>query len=112
MEQSEEYQEAKRKVTKLRGFHRHLGLFVIINAVLIILNLIMSPGNFWFYWVTLFWGIAIVWQAYDVFGNPDAGEGVGREEDTGIYGKEEVISSGYEYPAAIQPEYPPATLMT
>jgi MFS-type transporter involved in bile tolerance (Atg22 family) len=69
MEQSEEYHEAKRKVTKLRGFYRQLGLFVIINAVLIILNLIMSPGNFWFYWVTLFWGIAIVWQAYDVFGN-------------------------------------------
>jgi len=69
MTPNEEYHEAKRKVTKLRGFYRQLGLFIIVNAFLFIINLIMSPGYFWFYWVTLFWGIAMVWQAYDVFGN-------------------------------------------
>lgn len=69
MDQSEEYHEAKRKVAKLKGFYQHLGFFVVINAILIAINLIMSPDSLWFYWVTIFWGIAVVWQAYDVFGN-------------------------------------------
>jgi hypothetical protein len=69
MDQSEEYHEAKRKVTKLKAFYQHLAFYIFINVVLIAINLIISPGTLWFYWVTIFWGIAVIWQAYDVFGN-------------------------------------------
>jgi len=48
MDQSEEYHEAKRKVTKLRGFYQHLGFYIIMNAILIVINLIISPDSLWF----------------------------------------------------------------
>ena len=38
-----------------------------VNILLIIINLIRSPGRLWFYWVTIFWGIAILFHASKVF---------------------------------------------
>ncbi|RLB28785.1 MAG: histidine kinase [Deltaproteobacteria bacterium] len=36
-------------------------------SILIIINLVTSPGSLWFYWVTIFWGIAILLHASRVF---------------------------------------------
>jgi len=33
----------------------------------IVINLVTSPGSLWFYWVTVFWGIAILLHASKVF---------------------------------------------
>ena len=63
----EKYEEAKRRVKELRDFYRNLLTYVGVNIVLIIINLITSPGNLWFYWVTIFWGIAILLHASKVF---------------------------------------------
>ena len=63
----EKYEEAKRRVKGLRDFYRNLLTYVGVNIVLIIINLITSPGNLWFYWVTIFWGIAILLHASKVF---------------------------------------------
>ncbi len=68
MDQEDTYHEARQKVTKIKNFYQYLGLYILVNALLAAINLIMSPGKLWFYWVTLFWGIAVIWQAYDVFG--------------------------------------------
>jgi len=38
-----------------------------VNILLIIINLVTSPGRLWFYWVTIFWGIGIFLHASKVF---------------------------------------------
>ena len=63
----EKYEEAKRRVKELRDFYRNLLTYVGVNILLIIINLITSPGSLWFYWVTIFWGIAILLHASKVF---------------------------------------------
>jgi hypothetical protein len=63
----EKYEEAKKRVKALKGFYRNLFTYVAVNLLLIVINLITSPDSLWFYWVTIFWGIAIVLHASKVF---------------------------------------------
>ena len=63
----EKYEEAKRRVKELKGFYRNLVTYAAVNILLIIINLITSPGRLWFYWVTIFWGIGILLHASKVF---------------------------------------------
>jgi hypothetical protein len=63
----EKYDEAKRRVKELRIFYKSLFTYAAVNVLLIVINLITSPGSLWFYWVTIFWGIAILIQASKVF---------------------------------------------
>ena len=63
----EKYEEAKKRVKELKDFYRNLLTYVGVNILLIIINLITSPGSLWFYWVTIFWGIAILLHASKVF---------------------------------------------
>ncbi|MFC1617870.1 2TM domain-containing protein [Patescibacteria group bacterium] len=66
--QSESYQRAKKRVHDIRDFYGHLIAYAGVNAMLIIINLVTSPGSLWFYWVTIFWGIGVMWHAISVFG--------------------------------------------
>lgn len=64
-------QEARRRVRRLRHFYVNVGWFVVINVFLAIINLVTSPNDLWFYWVTIFWGLGIVLSAAGVFLNHD-----------------------------------------
>jgi hypothetical protein len=63
----EKYEKAKKRVEELKSFYGNLATYAGINAVLIIINLVTSPGSLWFYWVTIFWGIGILIHASKVF---------------------------------------------
>jgi uncharacterized protein YhhL (DUF1145 family) len=63
----EKYQKARKRVEQLKKFYRNLVSFAVMNVILIIINLVMSPGSLWFYWVTVFWGIALLLHASKVF---------------------------------------------
>jgi uncharacterized membrane protein YecN with MAPEG domain len=63
----ERYEKAKKRVEELKKFYGNLVTYVAINIVLIIINLLTSPGKLWFYWVTIFWGIALLLHASRVF---------------------------------------------
>jgi len=63
----EKYEKAKKRVEGLRKFYGNLVTYAVINVILIIINLVTSPGSLWFYWVTIFWGIAILLHASKVF---------------------------------------------
>ncbi|NCC25395.1 MAG: 2TM domain-containing protein [Deltaproteobacteria bacterium] len=60
-------QEARGRVAKLRALYKNLASFVAINIVLVAINLITSPNDLWFYWVTIFWGLALALQAGKLF---------------------------------------------
>lgn len=62
----EKYEQAKKRVKQLKAFYNHLLIYVIINALLFVINFVVSPGSWWFYWVTIFWGIAVLWQGIGI----------------------------------------------
>lgn len=62
---------AKRKVEAMTGFYFHLATFVIVMAVLLLVNLFVSPA-WWVQWPFLGWGAGLVGHAVAVFGDtPD-----------------------------------------
>ena len=63
------YQRARKRVAALKGFYVHLGVYVFVNLLLLLINIIASPDSLWFYWPLLGWGIGIVWHAFHVFGS-------------------------------------------
>ena len=67
-EEEIKYQKAKARVTALRKFYTHLGVYVLVNLSLFLRNILISPDNLWFYWPLLGWGIAVVIHALSVFG--------------------------------------------
>ena len=56
----EMYKKAAKRADEKIEFIRHLYCYVIVNVLLIILNLLTSPNNLWFYWITVFWGIGLL----------------------------------------------------
>ena len=66
--EEEKLQRAKRKAKRLRKFYSGLIGYITVNIILIVINLVTSPGSLWFDWVTIFWGIAIVIEAVKTFG--------------------------------------------
>jgi hypothetical protein len=65
--QDDEYERARKRVEELKGFYIHLSVFVVVNFTLFLINLLSSPGIWWFYWITVFWGIGVIWHAFGVF---------------------------------------------
>lgn len=43
-----------------RSFVIHLASYVLVNAMLTIVDLTSSPGTVWFHWPLLGWGIGLV----------------------------------------------------
>ncbi|MFZ0565526.1 MAG: 2TM domain-containing protein [Chlamydiales bacterium] len=68
MEEEKDIQKkAEARVRRLRNFYSNVTTFVFVNVLLLIINLIASPQNLWFYWVTLIWGIILLVQAFNIF---------------------------------------------
>lgn len=43
MDEQARYQEAKKRVAELKGFYQHLVSYLVVNAVLVVINLLTSP---------------------------------------------------------------------
>jgi hypothetical protein len=61
------YKRAQRRVKKLKKFYGNLIAYVLVNTMLIIINLLTSPGHLWFYWPLLGWGLGLAFQAFATF---------------------------------------------
>lgn len=42
------------------GFKIHFAAYVLVNLLLIVINLLTTPDELWFYWPLLGWGIGII----------------------------------------------------
>ena len=69
MDEQTRYQEAKDRVEEIKGFYFYLITYIVINAVLVVINLLTSPEYLWFIWPIIGWGVGLVIHAITVFGN-------------------------------------------
>ena len=62
------YEKARKKVEMIKWFYIDIGLYVVINLGLFLLNILTTPDDLWFYWVMLAWGIGLAVHAVVVYG--------------------------------------------
>jgi len=68
LSEQERYDRALKKVKARKNFYINVVNYFIINILIFVINYITSPGNWWFYWVTIGWGVGLVFHAFSVFG--------------------------------------------
>ena len=57
---------AVRRLSHDPGFAIHFAAYLAVNVLLIVINLVTTPGKYWFYWPLLGWGLGIAGHAYGV----------------------------------------------
>ncbi len=62
------YEQARQQVVKLREFYKHVVVYAVVNAGLVVINLLDSPGTLWFPWPLLGWGVGLALHAFTVLG--------------------------------------------
>jgi hypothetical protein len=67
--------KAEQRADAKIGFRKHFLGYVIVNAALLAINLLTSPGYYWFVWPLLGWGIGVVAHFASVY----IDEGASRE---------------------------------
>ena len=58
-----------RQVRRLRRFYRHLALLVVLGGGLALVNLVVSPGRWWFVWPLAALGVSAIWRGLAVLGH-------------------------------------------
>lgn len=58
--------KARERVDEIRGFYHHLTIYLVVNAVLFLID-IFSGGGTWFFWPLLGWGIAVAIHGLNTF---------------------------------------------
>jgi hypothetical protein len=67
MDEGNRYESAKKKVKEIKAFYSHFMVYAIISVVLLVVNVLSSPGVYWFYWPMIGWGIGIFFHAMNTF---------------------------------------------
>jgi hypothetical protein len=67
MSDEELYRLARRRVMVRRGFFVHLGVYIVVNAFLVLVWYMTGHGYPWFLWVLGGWGIGLLLNAVAVF---------------------------------------------
>lgn len=65
--EQERYYQAKKRVEDIKGFYGNLIAYLIFNGFFLVLNLLTSPNELWFYWPLLGWGVGVVIHGMKVF---------------------------------------------
>jgi len=65
--EGERYYQAQKRVKEIREFYEHLTVYLLCNPIVIVVNLMTSPGYLWFIWCLSGWGFAIVMHGLKVF---------------------------------------------
>lgn len=61
------YERAQKRVKEIKGFYGNLISYCIIIPFLVIINLITTPDNIWFFFPMLGWGIGVAAHGMSVF---------------------------------------------
>ncbi|MCG9792421.1 2TM domain-containing protein [Flavobacterium algicola] len=66
-EDQERYDRAKKQVEEIKGFYGNLVSYAGTIVLLMVINLLTSPGYLWFLWPMLGWGVGVLIHAVKVF---------------------------------------------
>ena len=65
---NEKYKRAKQRVDDVKGFYVHLFIYIVVNVFLFIMNVLLTPGEWWFYFPLIIWGVfGILFHFLEVF---------------------------------------------
>lgn len=64
---NEQRLEAIDRIRAKRGFYWHFGIYLIVNAALVLIWALTWTGYFWPAWVILGWGIGVLSHGLVVF---------------------------------------------
>ena len=67
MERQEVYEKARKRVEAKIGFYIHLAVYLGVNLLLIIINILTAPEYLWFKWPLMGWGIGLFFHGLGVF---------------------------------------------
>lgn len=82
MKQTDDYYEvARKRVKEKKAFYGHLSAYLSTSVFLLLLNLLTSPGEWWFFYPILGWGIGIAIHFFSVFGFTSMGLGTPEWEE-------------------------------
>ncbi len=68
MNEHEKTAKAARQVEAITGFYIHFAVFVLVIALLFVVNWVATPEVWWVQWPFLGWGIGVAAHAFGVFG--------------------------------------------
>ncbi|SHM57752.1 2TM domain-containing protein [Flavobacterium chilense] len=68
--EAERYYKAQKKVKEIREFYEHLTVYLLVNPIVIVVNIMTSPGYLWFIWCLMGWGIGLILHGLTVFNLP------------------------------------------
>ncbi len=55
-----------KNVFRDKGFQVHLTVYIAVNILLFVIDLMTSPGKTWFFWPLIGWGIGIIGHALSI----------------------------------------------
>ena len=59
--------QVRRRARARLNWYKHLAVYLAVNALLLGINLLATPGTIWFYWATLGWGIGLAAHWFSAF---------------------------------------------
>nr|WP_294938721.1 2TM domain-containing protein [uncultured Flavobacterium sp.] len=70
----ERYEDAQKRVQRLKGFYTHLMAYLLVNILIVVLNISnLKPGESYFqfenFFTAFFWGIGLLAHGVSVFGH-------------------------------------------
>jgi hypothetical protein len=65
--QDERYFKARKRVEEIKGFYGNLTAYIVVNIGLLVVNLLTSPDQLWFFWPMIGWGIGVAIHGMKVF---------------------------------------------
>ena len=67
MTQSDAYAKARGRAKAKYEFFVHASVYAAVMVLLVLINLVTSPGEIWFVWPLIGWGFAVVLHGVRVF---------------------------------------------
>ena len=65
--EQERYYQAKKKVEDIKGFYGNLIAYIVFNGFFLVLNLLTTPDQLWFFWPLIGWGVGVIFHGMKVF---------------------------------------------
>ena len=67
MTQPSDYDMARRRAVAKYRFFVHVAVYAAVMALLVVINLLTSPGAIWFIWPLTGWGLAVALHGLQVY---------------------------------------------